>query len=327
MAICKISIIIPAYNAEGYLGETLKSVASQEDMPDELILIDDGSTDDTLAVAHSFSFPFPYKILSVKNSGQGPARNLGVSLATSEYVYFLDSDDLIRKNFIGEIKKYISIYGDPDIVLFSGESFNDINYQGTRWMNYKRGISGYFVESSGILETLYSCGGLFCQPCLYITKRKLWGNNKLEFGSNYLEDEAIFYPLLFSCRNYLVLDQIYFGRRNREGSTMTVVPSLKHANGALNCMQKYCDIYLDHATTFAEQRYIKKRLVGHASAYIVYCRELGLEFPWVELFKVINRIQSLSLLIRVIVFYLKLDQVGFVKQMYKMLFSKSRINK
>lgn len=132
MADCSKSIIIPAYNVENYLGEALDSIKAQSQLPDEVILIDDGSIDRTLEVAKSYNFPFPYQVVSIENGGQGNARNLGVSLVSSEYIYFFDSDDLLAKNFISSIKDQICRNQHPDIILFSGKSFNDREYQGNR---------------------------------------------------------------------------------------------------------------------------------------------------------------------------------------------------
>src|SRR5690554_571502 len=149
-----VSIIIPAYNVEKYLKAALDSIKAQTELPDEVILIDDGSTDKTLAVAEEYGFSIPYKVLSIENGEQGNARNLGVSLASSEYVYFFDSDDLLRSDFIGSIKDQIRTNQSPGIILFSGESFNDSEYQGSRWVNYRRGFSGVFSDPALFMRAL-----------------------------------------------------------------------------------------------------------------------------------------------------------------------------
>lgn len=87
-----ISVIIPAYNAEHYLGEALESVFAQTLAPAEILVVDDGSTDGTTAIAQQFS---PEVILiPQENQGAGGARNLGVERASGEYIAFLDADDL-----------------------------------------------------------------------------------------------------------------------------------------------------------------------------------------------------------------------------------------
>ena len=302
MADCSISIIIPAYNVENYLGEALDSINAQNQLPDEIILIDDGSIDRTLEVAKSYGFPFPYQVVSIENGGQGNARNLGVSLASSEYIYFFDSDDLLAKNFISSVKEQISRNQHPDIILFSGESFNDRKYQGNRWVDYSRGFSGLFSDRVTFLNHAYFHNGLFCSPCLYVSKKSLWGPKKLEFGANFLEDEAIFYPLLFSCNSFSVIDEVFFLRRNREGSTMTMVPNAKHVNGALHCMQTTLGLYSSADLISRERWYIGKRLEGHCIAYIVMARKAGLSVRLAELLNVILKTKGVKLAVKVFLF-------------------------
>jgi glycosyltransferase involved in cell wall biosynthesis len=98
----RVSVVIPAYNAEIFLAETLESVFEQTYRDLEIILIDDGSTDDTSAVARSIleRSPFPHKILCQHNSGVASARNLGWKSASGQWIQFLDADDLLRRDKI-----------------------------------------------------------------------------------------------------------------------------------------------------------------------------------------------------------------------------------
>jgi glycosyltransferase involved in cell wall biosynthesis len=243
MADCSISIIIPAYNVDRYLEEALDSIKSQDELPDEVILIDDGSTDLTLEIAQSYQFSIPYHVISIDNNGQGHARNLGIRRASSKYLYFFDSDDCLTNNFIGSIKRLIERNQQPDILLFSGQSFRDTEYRGNLCFDYRRGFSGFLDDRVAFLDQAYSHNALFVSPCLYVSKRSLWGQNRLEFGKNFYEDDAIFYPLIFSCSSFAVIDEVFFLRRLREGSTMTTAPNTKHMNGALFRMRTAIDLY------------------------------------------------------------------------------------
>lgn len=263
-----ITIIIPAYNVDKYLSKTLESIINQVEMPDEVILIDDGSSDNTLTIARSYNLPIPYKIISIKNGGQGNARNLGASIAKSSYVYFFDSDDIIDELFIKKIKSEINKQKMPDIILFSGESFNDQEYQGERWVDYSREFSGYFNNREFFLNKASHNHALFCSPCLYVSKKSFWDDNGLQFDSNYFEDEAIFFPLLFSCKNYCVINDILFYRRNRLNSTMTMQLTDKHVAGALNCIETTLALYYSRNHSKVEMRHIKKRLGNQIISYI-----------------------------------------------------------
>ena len=99
----KLSIIIPAYNAERYIKQCLDSILqnSKESLAKtEIIVINDGSTDNTLKILESYNHHKNIKIHTTKNQGVSAARNLGISLAKGEWVTFIDADDTISGNFI-----------------------------------------------------------------------------------------------------------------------------------------------------------------------------------------------------------------------------------
>ncbi len=89
-----ISVVIPAYNSAAFLGETLRSVLAQTLRADEILVVDDGSTDGTAAVAEAFGSAV--RVFRRPNQGVSAARNFGVEMAKGEWVAFLDADDLWR---------------------------------------------------------------------------------------------------------------------------------------------------------------------------------------------------------------------------------------
>ncbi len=319
MTNCSISIIIPAYNVERYLDEALSSVRGQSEFPDELILIDDGSTDQTLKIAESYKFPFIYKVISIENNGQGNARNVGASLAASEYIYYFDSDDILAKDFIKNIKIQIKSSKHPDIILFSGKSFNDEEYQGNRWMDYNRGFSGYFYNRASLLDKGSLEKGLFCSPCLYVSKRVFWGEDALSFGKNYLEDEAIFYPLLFSCQSFCVLDEVFFYRRNRNDSTMTMIVNSKHVQGALNCIETTMALYYSKGFSEREYWHIKKLLEKHCVSYIVIAKASGLKVPYRKILSIIYSVRSINLMAKAPLYIAGVNEFQIVRKVGRTL--------
>lgn len=91
-----VSVIIPVYNTEKYLAEAIESVLAQADYPLEIIVVDDGSTDNSAAVAKQFGDRIQY--LYQENSGAAMTRNRGIEQSHGEYLSFLDADDLWTKN-------------------------------------------------------------------------------------------------------------------------------------------------------------------------------------------------------------------------------------
>lgn len=99
----KVSIIIPVYNAEKYLAECLDSILNQSLTDIEVVCVNDGSTDGSLAILEDFAKKDDrIKIISIENSGAGHARNVGLDNIQGEYFYFMDADDFIRLDTLEE---------------------------------------------------------------------------------------------------------------------------------------------------------------------------------------------------------------------------------
>jgi len=113
-----VSVIIPAWNAERYLGETIESALGQTAPPAEIIVVDDGSTDRTAAIARSY--PSPVTVISERVGGPGAARNLGVSRSRGDWLAFLDADDVwLPEKLQRQLAK-----ADPDTPLICTDRYN-----------------------------------------------------------------------------------------------------------------------------------------------------------------------------------------------------------
>lgn len=113
-----ISIIIPIYNAETYLANCIKSVINQDFSQFELILIDDGSTDNSLDIIKSFSKNSRIIYQSIPNAGVSNARNLGLKLSKGEYIMFVDADDWLEPKTLSKCF-YHSSKHNLDVLFFS----------------------------------------------------------------------------------------------------------------------------------------------------------------------------------------------------------------
>lgn len=101
-----VSIIIPIYNSDKFLAETIHSAMAQTWVNKEIILVDDGSTDNSLAIAKTFECEW-IRIFHQQNKGASAARNYGIREAKGEYIQFLDADDLLSPNKIEEQLKLL----------------------------------------------------------------------------------------------------------------------------------------------------------------------------------------------------------------------------
>ena len=118
-----VSIVVPIYNAENYLTKCIYSIIKQTYKNIEIILVNDGSTDNSLKICETFALNDKrIIIISQKNMGVSTARNIGINVAKGEYISFVDSDDTIEDNYIQELVDN-SNSGKVDVVICG---YNDI---------------------------------------------------------------------------------------------------------------------------------------------------------------------------------------------------------
>jgi len=162
-----ISVIIPVYNQGEYLEDCIESVYNQTVQPHEIIIVNDGSTDNSLEIAERYmfrEFPMiesPVRVINQTNKGLSNARNTGIMNATGDYCFFLDSDDMLVENAIEKITTAI-LQTNADICAPSFKEFGKSNREvilGQFTINDLKVANrlGYFqaIRRASLLE----CGG------------------------------------------------------------------------------------------------------------------------------------------------------------------------
>lgn len=110
-----ISVIVPVYNVETYLEECLDSIQNQTYTDFEVLLVNDGSTDGSQAICECYcQADKRFRLMNQTNQGLSAARNKGVEISTGEYIVFVDSDDVIKINYLEKLMQYMT--EDVDIV-------------------------------------------------------------------------------------------------------------------------------------------------------------------------------------------------------------------
>lgn len=120
-----VSIIIPIYNGEKWLANAVNSALLQTYTNIEVLLVDDGSTDNSFELCRSFQSDKRVRLIHKINGGQASARNIGLHEAKGKYIQFLDCDDTLAKNAIAVALDYM--YDDVDLVLYGLNIFNKGN--------------------------------------------------------------------------------------------------------------------------------------------------------------------------------------------------------
>lgn len=145
-----LSLIIPVYNEENYLKACLNSVAKQTVMPDEVIVVDNNSTDSTASIATEFKF---VRIIKEKKQGILPARNRGFNAATSVIIGRIDGDTRLPRDWVEKVMKYYKNPNHADTALTGGGYFYNIRaprFNGWAWSQLAHRVN-YYVIGHNIL--------------------------------------------------------------------------------------------------------------------------------------------------------------------------------
>ncbi len=250
----KVSVIIPAYNAEKYLKQCLDSVLNQSMKDIEVILVNDGSTDRTLQIAQKYSSVLPnFKIITTENYGPGNARNIGLELAKGEYIKFLDSDDeLYDKNTL-ELMYNVASFNDVDVLI--GKNYThmgNINLSGSydTLGRQKSGIIDLEVYKSYPFQEMPGIGDK-------LFKRSHIGD--IRFPMKKWEDLS-FTPVLMADSNRLYfLDEIVYSYRMRLNNTS--ISGCLFANNIFDFFDVYDELNNNFRRRGIKEKY-EKELLG-----------------------------------------------------------------
>ncbi|MGD2276977.1 bifunctional glycosyltransferase/CDP-glycerol:glycerophosphate glycerophosphotransferase [Bacillus wiedmannii] len=206
----KISIIVPMYNVEDYIEQTIHSLLNQTHQNIEIILVDDASTDRTTEISSLYAAKYKNIVLSkqLENKGVSAARNIGLKLAKGDYISFVDSDDILTPDAL-EIMYQISVKNDGDLIIGHYETFTTTNLIS---QNYNNDFSNppqeyqLFVDKNPeLFSHVYSWGKLY--------KRELIENFFFPEHLPYAEDQPFtIYTYLNAKKIYIVPYTTYYYR-------------------------------------------------------------------------------------------------------------------
>lgn len=207
---CSISVIVPIYNVGKYLKECIESILRQKYKDFELLLVNDGSTDNSFNICKEYEKnDNRIKLISKKNGGLSDARNVGLDYATGEYVIFIDSDDYVASDLLEtlyvEIKKvnadvamcgYLRIDDNKSILAIDHPKYNST-----------------YNNKDGMLELLKQ-GEVKTQAWAKLFRRTLFANLRFDFGK-YHEDVFIMHKIFGKVKSSVTINKaLYFYRDN-----------------------------------------------------------------------------------------------------------------
>lgn len=186
----KFSIIVPVYNTEKYIDKCLSSIENQTLNDYEVIIVNDGSTDNSQKEIDKFLTNEKFKCIYQENKGLSEARNTGVQNSTGEYLIFLDSDDYISYKMCEVLDN--NLENDIDVLKFQCKYIYD---EKTISVNDNIELTG---SGSEILEKLISIQSLLEPAWLYTYKRSFWKENEFRYTPRIYHEDFALTPTILS---------------------------------------------------------------------------------------------------------------------------------
>ena len=235
MSKVKISIIIPVYNVEKYIKQCLYSVITQTFKDIEIIVVNDGSTDNSLKILQEFAQKDKRIIIvDKKNEGASSARNIGIEKSQGKYIYFIDSDDWIENDAIEILYKNCS---EEDIVYSNLCQYNEntkkIKQEKIKFFTNKGEGKYFLINGEGV------------GPCNKLYKLSFLKENNLKFLENIIYEDLEFnFRCFFLSQKVKFVNNVgYNYRMARAGSVMTDFKIEKSIFSINKIIKSFSDFY------------------------------------------------------------------------------------
>ena len=200
---CTLTVIVPVYNTSKHLKKCIDSILTQIDENNEILLINDGSTDNSEEILKEYEENNPEIIRYYKkeNAGIADTRNFGISKAKGKYILFVDSDDYIKDNLIKELRPYME--KDIDLIKFKLERVNE---KGEVIQNVDGPVFEQVTGEEAFNRLAFS-DVLLDSPCVYSFKKELFikDNFKFKVGTEH-EDFGLVPIIILKAKNVVSIN-------------------------------------------------------------------------------------------------------------------------
>ena len=238
-----ISFVVPSYNSQEYLHYALDSLICGGDEI-EVLIIDDGSKDDTLKIAQEYEKKYPniFKAVHQENKGHGGGINNGLSLAKGKYFKVLDSDDWVDQDSLKEILSFIRNNDEPDLILA-----NYVYYQGREnkglTIKFNRYIEEKKVVTFDKVKPFLLHNNITLHSAIYKTSILKEAKVELPEHRSYEDNLFVYYPLPFVKKLVYINTPLYCYLIGREGQSMEQKNLVKKYYDFIYCGDKIFNLY------------------------------------------------------------------------------------
>lgn len=229
----KISVVVPVYQVEKYVADCIESICNQTYTNIEIILVDDGSKDNSGHICDSYrEKDSRIQVIHKKNGGLSDARNYGIDRATGKYICFIDSDDMIANNYVEKLYSLIK-NEKADIAICNLQEFR--NKKELELIKNNNETIKVFSSIEAIKELYnYETGVNMVIACNKLYKISLFDGIRYPEGKQH-EDEFTTYKLLYKSQRTVYTDAKYYFYFKRDGSIMRQKYNLKR----LDCLTAF----------------------------------------------------------------------------------------
>ena len=211
---CLISVIVPVYNVSVYLRKCIDSIINNSYRKLEIILVDDGSTDDSGKICDLYAQKDGrIKVIHKKNGGLSSARNAGLDIATGDYISFIDSDDYISNNMY-QLMISAAEHENADIVQCGAVRVDEKGNQSAAFH-----VENWKMEYDEIVDKYYTSTMIPVMLCNKIFKRDLIASRRMVEGRNN-EDTMFMADILPYIKKFLSIENICYFYLKRSSSIM-----------------------------------------------------------------------------------------------------------
>jgi glycosyltransferase involved in cell wall biosynthesis len=220
----KISVILPVFNEEKYIAQAIESVLSQSLEDFELIIVNDGSTDNTLNIINSYS-DTRIKLINQSNQGPGASRNSALKIASGDYIMFLDGDDYYCRDALE--KAYDEITSkNTDISIFQIIKYDGVEYSENSWFNldnFPKEFENHVFNPHECRDFLFDISVSAAQK---IFDRRFLKRINASFPEGiYFEDMPFFFYTFLKANRVSIIKEHLYVRRKHGGSITESVDS------------------------------------------------------------------------------------------------------
>ena len=223
----KLSIIVPIYNVEKYLPRCIESILNQTFREFELILINDGSTDNCKEICEKYKkIDSRIIVVNKKNGGVSSARNFGIDISRGEYIGFVDPDDFIDANMYEILFNTANSYNSDMVICdyYKVSEYDIKKYEEIQLNN--KGIIVENINNIDAIERILTVGEKFIVAWNKIYKRRLFENLRYNEGMIY-EDEFLAHRILYRCNKVSIINSSLYYYVQRKGSIVNSTFSSK----------------------------------------------------------------------------------------------------